>query len=80
MLELGSGPGLAGFVAARWAQSVLLTDYQDLVLDLLRINVSKCNPRPTECSMHIANLNWCELDLETQVFNSENTSIGPFKD
>ncbi len=46
MFELGAGPGLGGFVAAQWASSVVLSDYQDLVLDLLKLNVSKCNPRP----------------------------------
>lgn len=30
--------------------------------------------------MHVANVNWCELDLGAQVTNSENISIGVFKD
>ena len=27
VLELGSGPGLGGFVASKWARKVVLTDY-----------------------------------------------------
>jgi predicted nicotinamide N-methyase len=49
VLELGSGPGLGGLIAARWASSVVFTDYQDLVMDLIRTNMKRNNPRPTEC-------------------------------
>ena len=27
VLEVGSGPGLGGFIASKWAKSVVLTDY-----------------------------------------------------
>lgn len=49
VLELGSGPGLGGFLAAQWASKVILSDYQDLVMDLIRHNIRECNPRPSEC-------------------------------
>lgn len=46
MLELGSGPGLGGFLVAHWASKVTLSDYQDLVMDLIKINLKECNPKP----------------------------------
>ncbi len=27
VLEVGSGPGLGGFIASKWAKKVVLTDY-----------------------------------------------------
>ena len=39
VLEIGSGTGLAGLVAANYAQKVVLTDYQDTIIDLLRKNI-----------------------------------------
>eukprot|EP00351_Strombidinopsis_sp_SopsisLIS2011_P002382 CAMPEP_0116880380 /NCGR_PEP_ID=MMETSP0463-20121206/12292_1 /TAXON_ID=181622 /ORGANISM="Strombidinopsis sp, Strain SopsisLIS2011" /LENGTH=71 /DNA_ID=CAMNT_0004530867 /DNA_START=192 /DNA_END=407 /DNA_ORIENTATION=- len=49
VLELGSGPGLCGFIAAWWAKQVILTDYQDIVMDLIEKNMQTCNKRPQEC-------------------------------
>lgn len=54
VLELGSGPGLGGFLAAHWAAQVVVTDYQDLVIDLLKLNVKECCPRPEQCQMAVA--------------------------
>jgi predicted nicotinamide N-methyase len=39
VLELGSGPGLCGLIAANYADVVVLTDYQELVMDLIDINI-----------------------------------------
>ena len=61
VLELGSGPGLSGFHAAHWASEVIVTDYQDLVLELLQHNIQNCNPS-TQCQMFTCRLDWCADD------------------
>ena len=38
MLEVGAGPGLAGLLAAHYCKRVVLTDVDEKVLKLLRIN------------------------------------------
>ena len=63
VVELGSGPGLGGLIAARWAKSVLLTDYQDLVMDLIETNIKKCNPND-KCLMLSAKLDWTRVNEE----------------
>ena len=62
VLELGSGPGLGGFLAAHWAKQVVLSDYQDLVIDLMQHNIKECNPRPDQCEMLVTRLDWCAED------------------
>ena len=64
VLELGSGPGLGAFVSARWASKVILSDYQDLVLELIESNVNKYNPRPNECQMTSSKIDWEEMEKE----------------
>mmetsp|Transcript_1150 Transcript_1150/g.2113 ORF Transcript_1150/g.2113 Transcript_1150/m.2113 type:complete len:110 (+) Transcript_1150:93-422(+) len=49
VLELGSGPGLCGFIAAHQAKQVVLTDYMEIVMELIDRNLEQCNPRPQEC-------------------------------
>ena len=39
ILELGAGPGLCGLIAATTAKTVVLTDYMDLVMDLIDKNI-----------------------------------------
>ena len=39
VLELGSGPGLCALVAQHYASKMVLSDYQDLVMDLIIINM-----------------------------------------
>ena len=63
VLELGSGPGLGAFIAANWAKEVVLTDHMDLVLDLIASNIEKCNPRPADCKMLLAKLDWTLMNL-----------------
>eukprot|EP01017_Pseudomicrothorax_dubius_P041377 TRINITY_DN6611_c0_g2_i4.p1 TRINITY_DN6611_c0_g2~~TRINITY_DN6611_c0_g2_i4.p1 ORF type:complete len:225 (+),score=51.54 TRINITY_DN6611_c0_g2_i4:73-747(+) len=41
ILELGAGVGLCGLVAAHFAQTIVLTDHHDVVLDLLRRNITQ---------------------------------------
>ena len=40
ILEVGSGTGLSGLVAANYAKKVILTDYQDTIMDLLCKNIN----------------------------------------
>lgn len=81
MLELGSGPGLGGFLAAHWASRVTLSDYQDLVMDLLRLNARECNPKPESCEVTLTKLDWCaENNLNVPVEDATGKEIGILKD
>lgn len=42
ILEVGSGPGLCALVAQHYASKVVLSDYQDLVMDLIALNMKEC--------------------------------------
>jgi predicted nicotinamide N-methyase len=78
---LGSGPGLGGFLAAHWAKKVTLSDYQDLVMDLLKLNIRECNPKPESCQMTIAKLDWCvEENLNVDLLDPSGTKMGLLKD
>ena len=61
MLELGSGPGLGGFVASKWASEVVLSDYQDIVLDLMESNIASYNHNADTCPMYCAKIDWYEI-------------------
>ena len=61
VLELGAGPGLCGMIAAREAKQVVLTDYQEIVMDLIDKNISECNPRPKYCNLYAAQLDWDKM-------------------
>jgi predicted nicotinamide N-methyase len=54
VLELGAGVGLNGLLAGHFCSSLILTDYHELILDILRQNLeySKC-PKT-----HVAKLEW----------------------
>ena len=58
---MGSGPGLGGFVASKWANKVILTDYQDIVLDLIESNVSKYNHNSATCEMFATKIDWNDM-------------------
>jgi len=62
VLELGAGPGLCGFIAARQAKMVVLTDYMEIVMDLIDKNMAECNPRPNKCAMFAAQLDWDKME------------------
>jgi len=76
ILELGSGCGLPGILATRYAKEVILTDYIEAVLENLRYNVSlNCSNEEFSCSVEkhgsgstfsrlvrILHLNWDEID------------------
>lgn len=61
VLELGSGPGLGGFIVSKWASQVILTDYQDLVLELLESNIAGYNKNGARCEMLVAELDWLKM-------------------
>lgn len=81
MLELGSGPGLGGFLAAHWAKQVIVSDYQDLVMDLLNHNIKECNPRSDQCEMFTCKLDWCaDKNLEMPLVDIRGEKLGQLKD
>ena len=49
VLELGAGTGLPGIVAAGLGARVVLTDFEESVLDLCRRNVARNAPLDVEC-------------------------------
>lgn len=85
VLELGAGPGLCGFVAAHVAKTVVLTDYQDLVMDLIDKNISTCNPNPDNCQLFAARLDWDKMIIpefyeSLEYTNSDQQVEGKFCD
>ena len=54
VLELGAGPGLCGMLAANRAKTVVLTDYMEIVMDLIDKNIALKNPRPKQCELFAA--------------------------
>lgn len=62
VLEIGSGPGLCALVAQHFAKTVVLSDYQDLVMDLIAINCEKCAV-PT-CQLLSTQLDWLKCKEE----------------
>ena len=69
VLEVGSGPGLGGFVASKWARRVVLSDYQDIVLDLMESNISRYNHNAATCPMFAAKVNWEDVKADNYYQN-----------
>ena len=61
ILEIGSGTGLAGLVAANYAEKVVFTDYQDVVMKLINMNI---NLEAKKAQMHYAMLDWLKIREE----------------
>jgi len=83
VIELGSGPGLGGLIAARWAYDVVLTDYKDIVMDLIKLNIEKCNPRPDACKLFCSKLDWLTVKDDfssVTVQDSKSDTVGLLKD
>ena len=49
VLELGSGPGLCALIAQHYCSKVVLSDYQDLVMDLITMNMRETDPISKDC-------------------------------
>lgn len=64
VLEVGSGPGLGGFIISKWASRVILSDYQDIVLDLMESNIAKFNHNAATCEMFASKIDWNEMQEE----------------
>ena len=86
-LELGSGCGLPGFVAARYAKETVLTDYIDQVLDNLTYNMQlNCqedeensqNPVNLKERVRVQYLNWDEIDEDPTVLKMSKYDIYDF--
>lgn len=59
VLELGSGPGLCALVTQHYASKVVLSDYQDLVMDLIAINMKDTEPQAKDtCQLLCTKLDW----------------------
>ena len=73
-LELGAGVGVAGIVLARLgAAHVVLTDAQDSVMSLLKLN---CRDNAVGSSTRVARLHWEDADDGTAGLSGHNY-IGP---
>jgi len=44
VLELGAGAGLTGIVCSKYSKNVVVTDGNDLVVELLSLNASSVEP------------------------------------
>ena len=66
IVELGAGCGLPGICASRWANAVLMTDGNDLVLDLLEKNcTSFADEHADHAIMTVVKMIWgCRDDLD----------------
>ena len=64
VLEVGSGPGLGGFIASKWAKKVILTDYQDIVLDLMESNIRSYNHNVATCEMFASKIDWNDMSQD----------------
>jgi hypothetical protein len=43
---------------------VIFSDYQDLVMDLIRLNMKESEPKSKDCQLLAAKLDWCEANKE----------------
>jgi len=68
VVELGSGAGLSGFVAAKYASKVLLTDGNEVVMRLLDLNCDHIvTASPSSCPVRASYLNWGEKDAVAEL-------------
>jgi hypothetical protein len=58
VVELGAGCGLPGLVAAQYAEKVVLTDGNEIVLDLLQQNVELCLANNKSCPISPSLFKW----------------------
>ena len=56
VLEIGAGTGVTGFAAAKWAENLVFTDYDDKVMKLLLKNVELNKDLPAK--MTCSQLDW----------------------
>lgn len=54
-LELGAGTALVGLTASKWAKSVVLTDYEEQVMGMMRSNLAHMAPG---CRASVHALSW----------------------
>ena len=64
---------------------MVLTDYQDIVMDLIDKNMASCNPNPEKCQLFAAQLDWDKMTDPTFYDNLDYTNAdqcieGKFKD
>lgn len=62
VVELGAGIGLPSFYAANWASSVIITDYAEEALDLMRYNIVALQLSNTQ----VKPFNWNDYDMLIQ--------------
>nr|CAB3263770.1 methyltransferase-like protein 22 [Phallusia mammillata] len=60
VLELGSGIGLTGIVAAQYAHQVICTDSQKTALDICQSNIEE-NSRFCKCTVKVTKLDWFRM-------------------
>lgn len=61
VLELGAGAGLSGMIASQFAKKVILTDGNDIVIDLLEKNLKFCGKK--------------NVDVKKLTWGFENTKV-----
>jgi len=69
IVELGSGVGLPGLVSAHFAKNVVLTDGNDVVMELLQTNANFVHKDVNRAELHTVKFIWGDCESLEKVLN-----------